>query len=343
MSESCSTEKKPRPNALLWGSVTLVSAGYLSHLAQINYPLEALNIFAHSCYELMNTMALGMALGVLAVGVLNRIPREFIQTLLGRGDSFHGLLRAVFAGLFLDLCSHGILMVGLKLYERGVSLAQVMAFLIASPWNSLSLTFILISLVGWEMTVTFTLLSAVIALVSGYIFMQLVRKKILPENPHLAPELSGYSLRREWKNIWSDFELHPKALLRLSGEGLVGSKSILKWLFFGIVLSAALRSVIEVDQFQTLFGPTLLGLGLSLFLATVIEVCSEGTTPLAADIVQRAGAPGNGFAFLMAGVSTDYTEILAVRETTKSWKIAFFLPLVTLPQIIVLAWWLNQL
>ena len=42
-------------------------------------------------------------------------------------------------------------------------------------------------------------------------------------------------------------------------------------------------------------------------------------------------------AFLMTGVSTDYTEILSLKETTKSWKIAFFLPLVTSPQIIIIA------
>jgi uncharacterized membrane protein YraQ (UPF0718 family) len=56
----------------------------------------------------------------------------------------------------------------------------------------------------------------------------------------------------------------------------------------------------------------------------------------------RAAAPGNAFAFLMAGVSTDYTEILVMREATKSWKIAFFLPLVTVPQIVLLGWLMNQ-
>jgi uncharacterized membrane protein YraQ (UPF0718 family) len=54
-----------------------------------------------------------------------------------------------------------------------------------------------------------------------------------------------------------------------------------------------------------------------------------------------AKAPGNSFAFLMTGVSTDYTEIVALKETTKSWKISFFLPLITLPQIIILAVILN--
>jgi len=43
----------------------------------------------------------------------------------------------------------------------------------------------------------------------------------------------------------------------------------------------------------------------------------------------------------MTGVSTDYTEIMVIRDTTKSWKIALFLPLLTVPQVIVIAWLMN--
>jgi hypothetical protein len=43
----------------------------------------------------------------------------------------------------------------------------------------------------------------------------------------------------------------------------------------------------------------------------------------------------------MTGVSTDYTEIMVLRDTTKSWKIALFLPLLIVPQVIVIAWLIN--
>lgn len=76
-------------------------------------------------------------------------------------------------------------------------------------------------------------------------------------------------------------------------------------------------------------------------MATVLEVFSEGSTPIAADIFTRAKAPGNGFAFLMAGVATDYTEIMILKDTTKSWKLALFLPLITVPQVLLVAWLIN--
>ena len=65
---------------------------------------------------------------------------------------------------------------------------------------------------------------------------------------------------------------------------------------------------------QTYFGATSAGLGMTLVIATILEICSEGSTPIAADLVSRAQTPGNGFAFLMTGVSTDYTEIMSLRE-----------------------------
>ena len=85
----------------------------------------------------------------------------------------------------------------------------------------------------------------------------------------------------------------------------------------------------------------MMGLFLTLLATTVIEVCSEGSTPVGAELVTRAGAPGNGFTFLMAGVSTDYTEVLVLREVTKSWKIALSLPLITVPQILLLGYIMN--
>jgi uncharacterized membrane protein YraQ (UPF0718 family) len=80
---------------------------------------------------------------------------------------------------------------------------------------------------------------------------------------------------------------------------------------------------------------------LTLVVATILEVCSEGSAPIAADLINKANAPGNSFTFLMAGASTDYTEIMVLKDTTKSWKIALFLPLITVPQVLLVGWLIN--
>ncbi len=327
--------KKRRPDFLLWGSILVILAGYVVHLAGYDH------VFSDSVFELMNRMAWGLALGIFFVGALGKVPREWMTALLGKGGTFSGILRATGAGVLLDLCSHGILLVGMKLYERGASLGQTMAFLVASPWNSLSLTLILWALVGFKWMITFLLLSMLMAIISGYIFEKLVKWKVLPENPNKVELPENFSLRKEVKAKWNWGVLKSREVLGMLMSGVSGSKMILRWIFFGVLLASLIRTFVPPESFETLFGPSLLGLGLTIVAATIIEVCSEGSTPIAADILTRAGAPGNSFAFLMTGVSTDYTEIIALKETTKSWKIAFFLPLVTLPQVILLAVIMN--
>ncbi len=335
-------DKKSRPDLLLWSTLILVAIGYSLDLFAAGFiqTWPAVANMAEAIHQLMNSMWIGLALGMFFVGVLGRVPREFVTSLLGKGDTFFGIFRATFAGVLLDLCSHGILLVAMRLYQRGASLGQVMAFLIASPWNSLSLTVILIALIGWKWTLLFIACSMTIGIVSGLIFDFLVRGGTLPANPNTV-ELNGFKPWQEAKVRFRKAKFNAQWWLSMMWEGLKDSRMIVRWLLLGVLLASAIRTFVPIDSFQTYFGATLAGLGMTLIIATILEICSEGSTSIAADLVTRAQAPGNGFAFLMTGVATDYTEIMSLRETTGSWKIALFLPLVTVPQVVLFSWVMN--
>ena len=339
---SCHPQKS-KLDYLLWGS--LISALTLYVLQwqfsnQIN-SIEMLASLSRSTYEFMNTIWWGILMGMVMVAVLTKVPREFVVSLLGTGSGALGILRATLGGVLLDLCSHGILMVGAKLYERGVSLGQVMAFLVASPWNSFSLTLILIALIGLQWTLVFIVASMLVAIITGLIFDRLVTVKKLPKNPHQIDLPKDFQIWREAKYRFSNTKFTSAFFWAMAKDGVMESRMVLRWIIFGVLLAGLVRTFMDAESFQTYFGPTVAGLGLTLIAATVIEVCSEGSSPIAADILTRAHAPGNGFAFLMTGVATDYTEIMVLRDTTQSWKIALFLPLITVPQVVLLAWLIN--
>lgn len=330
---------------LFWSAASVVALFYFSHLLQpAGAPpwLSWLVVMAESVFAMINTIWWGILIGFFAVGLLTKLPRELIMAVLGKGGSFKGIIRATLGGVFLDLCSHGILMVGAKLYERGASAGQLIAFLLASPWNSFSLTIILIAFIGLPWTLVFIFLSMAIAILTGVIFDALVKRQVLPPNPHQVTVDDKFNFRNEIAQLWQQTNFSYGWWTSLIADGFSESKMVMKWLFIGVLLAALLRTVISPDQFANYLGPTLMGLALSVTFATILEVCSEGTTPIAADIFNRAGAPGNGFAFLMAGVATDYTEIMVIRGTTLSWKIALFVPLISTPQVLVVAWVLNQ-
>lgn len=325
---------------LLWGSMLLVAAGIAGHF--LGAGPAWWHTFSHGSYEFMSKAWWGLLAGIVAVGVIGRLPQALVTGLLGKGGSFTGIVRAVFAGTLLDLCNHGILMVGAQLYKKGASLGQTLAFLVSSPWNSLSLTLILAALIGWKWMLAFIGLSMVIGVITGWIADLLVKRGVLPANPNARELPADFRFGPAFREALSQVRPTAANLRAIALGGLKDSRMILRWIFFGVVLAAAIRAFVPEALFSQYFGPSLLGLALTLLAATIIEVCSEGSSPIAADLLTRAAAPGNAFTFLMAGAATDYTEIMVLRETTRSWKATLALPLITVPQVLLVAWLLNQ-
>ncbi|MBL1146618.1 MAG: ATPase [Pseudomonadota bacterium] len=332
----------PKWDWMLWICGIIVTLSVGAHLLFSLPPESAAGHFTHSVTEMISKMWWGVLAGIFFIGVMGQVPQGIVMRLLGTGTGFRGIWRATIAGFLFDLCSHGILMVGMKLYERGASLGQVMAFLIASPWNSFSLTLILWGLIGFKWMLAFLLLSIGIGLVSGVIFDKLVARGILPGNHHRQDE-EAEGTPQTLKIWWQQTKINFPLIKNIVADGMESGRIVVRWMLLGVVLAAAIRVFMPLESFQNWFGPTMLGLLATMIAATVIEVCSEGATPIAADILTRAAAPGNSFAFLMSGVATDYTEVMVLKDTTKSWKIALFLPLVVVPQVAIIAILMNIL
>ena len=182
-----------------------------------------------------------------------------------------------------------------------------------------------------------------IAILTGFIFDLLINKRILPKNPNEHDLPADFRFWQQAREQFSQVDLNRAYILDMLRDGIKDSRMVVRWILFGVLLAGLVRAFVPTDLFATYLGPTLVGLAVTVGVATLIEVCSEGSTPLAADILNRAGAPGNSFAFLMGGVATDYTEIMVLKDTTHSLKLALFLPLISLPQIIALAWVINLL
>jgi len=337
---SCCEDTPEKKDWFLRFCLLLTTTFYLIGLTDVSHDAWY-GVISHSVNELINTMWWSVALAIVFVGILSRIPQAFILSILGKGGTVKGLWRATLAGVLLDLCSHGILMVGMELRKKGASLGQVMAFLIASPWNSVSLTLIMIALIGLPWTLAFIGLSMILALTTGWLFDRFEQNGTLPSNPVANTLPENFHFWTEAKSSMAKVSWNKQLAFDIGKTGLSGSKMVIRWLLFGVLLASAIRGFVSLEDFQNYFGPSLLGLAATLLAATIIEVCSEGSTPIAADLMNRANAPGNSFAFLMTGVATDYTEVMVIKDSMKSWKIALFLPLLTVPQVIVVALILN--
>jgi uncharacterized membrane protein YraQ (UPF0718 family) len=179
----------------------------------------------------------------------------------------------------------------------------------------------------------------VIAIITGLIFQFLEKKGLIEKNENTLAIDQKFSLKEDFKKRFKEYKFSPQSLKAdLSGiyKGVVAlSDMVLWWILIGMGLASFAGAYIPTSLFQNYMGPTILGLFVTLILATIIEVCSEGSAPMAFEIFRQTKALGNSFVFLMAGVATDYTEIGLLWHNVGR-KTAIWLPIVTVPQVIIL-------
>jgi uncharacterized membrane protein YraQ (UPF0718 family) len=273
-------------------------------------------------------------LGLVLGGVIDYfVPDGFVVRLLG-GRSRLTLINAVLAGFLMSACSHGILAIAIQLYKKGAGVPAVITFLLASPWANLPMTVLLFGFFGVQ-ALLFVGGAMLVALITGLVFTVLDQLRWI-EGPASDVDAADVS----WDRV-TNFDAKKSARGVLIGS-ISLANMVLWWILIGVLAAALIGAYVPEHLFMEYLGPNLAGMLVTLLFATILEVCSEGTSPIAFEIFNKTAALGNPFVFLMAGVATDYTEIGLLWSNIGK-RTAIWLPVVTVPQILLLGMWFNTL
>jgi len=313
-----------------------------SALILISFFIPLFVPFRNSFVLYLKTIWWAVLLGLFLGGLIDYyVPREYIsKTLAGRKP--HSILNAVFLGFLMSACSHGILALSIQLHKKGASNPAVVSFLLASPWANPAITVMLLGFFGLK--ALFIIIAAlIIAFNTGFIYMFLERRGWIEINKNIVTVPEEFSILKDLRKRAKNYKFSLRDDLRGVIKGALAlSDMVLWWIILGMLIASLAGAYIPVHFFHKFMGPTLPGLAVTLFIATVIEVCSEGSSPLAFEIYRQTGALGNSLTFLMAGVATDYTEI-GLLWTNVGRRVAIWLPVVTVPQIIILGSIANKI
>jgi uncharacterized membrane protein YraQ (UPF0718 family) len=318
----------------------------LLHLAlEYLFSIGILRSLVLSFYEYLGMVWWAILLGLLIGGVIDRlVPKAYISKYLTRNEK-KTILYSVAFGFLMSACSHGILAIAMELYKKGASVPAVISFLLASPWANLPITLVLFGFFGVK-ALLFVVFAIVIAIITGLVYQILDKKGLIEPSEKTKMAYGDFPLWGNMRKRLRGYDFSPNNLKKDTIGVLNASwnltKMVLWWVLLGMFLASLARAYIPHDLFANYMGPTLLGLFVTLVFATVIEICSEGSSPLAFEIFRQTGAFGNSFVFLMAGVATDYTEIGLIWSNIGK-KSAIWLPIVTVPQILVLGCLFNIL
>ncbi|MEM0492473.1 MAG: permease [Candidatus Thermoplasmatota archaeon] len=324
----------------------------LTTITIISYLIEPLRPFFNALKDYILIIWWAIILGFILGGFIDYfIPREYIEKYLSRHRK-RSILYAVIFGFFMSACSHGILAIAIELYRKGANTSSVVAFLLASPWANLPITIILFGFFGLKALII--ILSALlIAVITGLIYQMLERRNMVECCQCIrgedTPILEDFSIIDDVKRRWKQSDFKRVTFIRAIKGVFKGSwaltKMVMWWLIIGILMAASIRALINIgiishDQFILYMGPSLSGLVVTLIFATILEVCSEGSSPLAFEIYDQTQAFGNSLVFLMAGVSTDVTEIGLIWSNIGR-KAAIWLPVITVPQVVIVGYICN--
>jgi uncharacterized membrane protein YraQ (UPF0718 family) len=315
-----------------------VIAGIILNYLGITFLNKALDAFWDYAKLIWWAILLGLFLG----GIIDYfVPRKYISKYLAGGKKSN-IFYAVILGFLMSACSHGILAISIELYKKGASIPSVIAFLLASPWANLTITIILFGFFGIK-ALLFVMFAIVIAIITGFIFQILEKKSLIEKSKHVVEVEKDFSIRKDFKQRWKTEITKEKMPVHIRGV-IKGSwalaKMVLWWILIGMVIASLARAYVPEHLFQQYLGPTVLGLIITLILATIIEVCSEGSAPIAFEIFRQTAAFGNSFVFLMAGVVTDVTELGLIWSNIGR-KTAIWLVIITVPQVVLLGYLFN--
>lgn len=339
MSGPCCSPAQDRPS--IFKNKLLVCAAVLGAILLASYPVPLLAPFRHALLSYIRILAWPLALGLVLGGVIDHfVPREYVSLVLA-GKRKRSIVYAVVWGFMMTLCSHGILALAVQLYKKGASPASVVAFLLASPWANFPLTLMLIGFFG-PVRAAYIVASAILtALITGWIFQHLEQRGMIETNPYTVQPEGDLDLAADFRRRLKEYRFDLGRDFRGIAKGIKElAEMSLWWIMIGMSLAAAAGAYVPQHFFNRFMGKSLLGLGVTLIFATVIETCSEGSAPLAFEVFRQTGALGNALVFLMAGVATDYTEI-GLLWVNAGRRTALWMPAVSVPLILLFGWVAN--
>lgn len=334
-----------QPKSPFYKNKAFIVSAILVLLVLSSYILPFLEPFRTTFLIYFKSIWWAILLGLFLGGAIDHyVPREYISYILaGRGK--RTIFYSVILGFFMSACSHGILALSIELHKKGASNPAVVSFLLASPWANLTITIMLIGFFGLK--ALFIIISAIlVAIITGLIYQILEKRGMIEKNDNAISLEKSFSIIKDVKKRFREYKLSIQTLKAdIAGiyKGMISlGDMILWWILIGMGIASLAGAYIPSNIFENYMGPTLLGLVVTLILATLIEVCSEGSAPMAFEIFRQTRALGNSFVFLMAGVVTDYTEIGLLWHNVGK-RVAIWLPIITVPQVVILGILANNL
>nr|VFJ89856.1 MAG: hypothetical protein BECKH772A_GA0070896_100185 [Candidatus Kentron sp. H]VFJ90897.1 MAG: hypothetical protein BECKH772B_GA0070898_100129 [Candidatus Kentron sp. H]VFJ97914.1 MAG: hypothetical protein BECKH772C_GA0070978_100175 [Candidatus Kentron sp. H] len=263
---------------------------------------------------------------------------ERVRDYLARRHRSIGYILGSSFGAITPFCSCSSIPVFLGFTSAGIPVGITMSFLLTSPIINEVAILLLISLVGWEITLIYVLIGMAVGIIGG-IFLDLIHaERLLQPFALRAYETAPLSNSQGGEKVSLSFgERHDFAkreLLDILGR-------VWKWVFIGVGLGAALHGFVPDAWFEANLGsgqwwsvPAAVLTGIPLYSN------ATGIIPVMESLIGKGLPLGTTLAFCMSTVAASFPEFILLKQVM-TWRLLAIIFTLLLASFTLTGWVLN--
>ncbi len=263
---------------------------------------------------------------------------ERVRDYLAKNNKFLGYLMGSTFGAITPFCSCSSIPVFLGFTSAGIPVGITMSFLLTSPLINEVAVLLLLSLVGWEITLIYVLVGMAIGIAGG-VFLDFIRAEQL---------LQPFALKAYQTAEFSDGEhnIRPKLSFRerhdfAKVELLDILNRVWKWVLIGVGLGAALHGFVPESWFEENLGS---GQWWSVPMAVLAGIPlysnATGIIPVMESLIVKGLPLGTTLAFCMSTVAASFPEFILLKQVM-TWKLLAIIFMLLLMSFTLVGWIIN--
>lgn len=263
---------------------------------------------------------------------------ERVRDYLAKNNKFYGYLMGSTFGAITPFCSCSSIPIFLGFTSAGIPVGITMSFLLTSPLINEVAVLMLLSLVGWEITLIYVLVGMTIGIAGG-VFLDLIRaEKLLQPFALKAYQTAEFTT--------GENNIRPKLTFKerhefAKAELLDILQRIWKWVFIGVGLGAALHGFVPDAWFAENLGS---GQWWSVPMAVLAGIPlysnATGIIPIMESLIIKGLPLGTTLAFCMSTVAASFPEFILLKQVM-TWKLLAIIFILLLLSFTLVGWLIN--
>jgi uncharacterized membrane protein YraQ (UPF0718 family) len=265
---------------------------------------------------------------------------EKVRDYLASKNRFIGYFMGSIFGAITPFCSCSSIPVFLGFTSGGIPVGITMSFLLTSPLINEVAVLLLLSLVGWKITLIYVLVGMAVGIIGG-IFLDLIHAEKLLQPFALkayqtAQPLVSQDTVQPALSFKERHEFAKRELLEILSR-------VWKWVFIGVGLGAALHGFVPTDWVQQNLGSgQWWSVPLAVMLGIPLYSNATGVIPVMESLIAKGLPIGTTMAFCMSTVAASFPEFILLKQVM-TWKLLAIIFALLLASFTVVGWTLNLL